>query len=321
MSAVADDIASIHLLLGILQNVDVGLVVLDRDYRVRLWNGFMENHSGCSPSKVIGHNLFERFPDIPRDWLQRKIDGVFTLNNRAFTSWQQRPHLLEFTSYLPITGRSAAMYQNATLFPLRALNGEIGHVCLVIYDVTDMAMDEQELQAANAELERLGRTDGLTGLLNRRAWEEALETEYRRFQRYRHKSVLVMFDIDHFKRVNDNHGHPAGDEVIRAVSEALRRCKRDVDIAGRYGGEEFGVIMPDTDFAGGRFFAERLRRCVEGAPVVHDGAEIRYTISLGLAEVDSFEDGYAAWLTRTDQALYQSKEGGRNRVTVFGEEG
>lgn len=313
------NIAEMHWLLGILQDVDVGLVVLDRNMRVQLWNGFMENHSGMTPGEVRNKNLFSLFPELPEEWLVRKIESVFLLNNRAFSTWHQRPYLFRFNSYHPITGSAEFMYQNSTIIPLASVTGEVDQVCLIIYDVTDTAIDEQALQQANKELERLGRTDGLTGLYNRRAWEELLSAEFKRSDRTGMKSVLAMFDIDHFKKVNDTYGHQAGDEVIRQVAESLREVKREADIAGRYGGEEFGVILVDTDIVGGLHFAERMRRAIEQSVVRYGAEEIRFTISLGLAEIGGQGD-YTRWLEQSDQALYHAKENGRNRASVFGDD-
>lgn len=317
MASLHDDISEMHLLLGIIHNVDVGLVVLDREHRIKIWNHFMWNHSGINPSTLTNQNLFEAFPELPAQWLKQKLDTVFLLNNRAFSSWQQRPYIMKFNSYNPITGRSETMYQNMTIFPLTGVSGQTAHVCLMIYDATDAAMDEQALQAANSELDRLGRTDGLTGLLNRRAWEECLRSEHKRFTRSQQSATLVMFDIDHFKKVNDTYGHQAGDEVIRQVAHQLQQTKREMDIAGRYGGEEFCVILLDTDDQGGRLFAERLRKAVQTITFEWQGQPFNCTISLGIARVTPGLSNHATWLEQADKALYQSKENGRNRTTIY----
>ena len=317
MASLHEDISEMHLLLGIIHNVDVGLVVLDREHRIKIWNHFMWNHSGINPSTLTDCNLFESFPELPAQWLKKKLDTVFLLNNRSFSSWQQRPFIMKFNSYNPITGRSETMYQNMTIFPLMGVSGQTEYVCLMIYDSTDAAMDEQALQAANSELDRLGRTDGLTGLLNRRAWEECLHNEYKRFARSRQGATLVMFDIDHFKKVNDTYGHQAGDEVIRQVSHQLQECKREVDIGGRYGGEEFCVILLDTDSQGGELFAERLRKAVAGLSFESEGQRFQCTISLGISQLTPELSAPGTWLEQADKALYQSKEGGRNRTTIY----
>ncbi|MCW8908201.1 MAG: diguanylate cyclase [Sedimenticola sp.] len=317
MASLHDDISEMHLLLGIIHNVDVGLVVLDREHRIKIWNHFMWNHSGINPSTLTDRNLFESFPELPEQWLKKKLDTVFLLNNRSFSSWQQRPYIMKFNSYNPITGRSETMYQNMTIFPLMGVSGQTEYVCLMIYDATDAAMDEQALEAANSELDRLGRTDGLTGLLNRRAWEECLHNEYKRFARSRQNATLVMFDIDHFKKVNDTYGHQAGDEVIRQVARQLQESKREVDIGGRYGGEEFCVILLDTDSQGGELFAERLRKAVAALTFDWEGQKFQCTISLGISQLTPEQPAPGTWLEQADKALYQSKEGGRNRTTIY----
>jgi diguanylate cyclase (GGDEF)-like protein len=312
-----DELRELHWMLGILQHVDVGLVVLDRGYRIRLWNGFMENHSGVRSVEALHEVIFELFPDLPRQWLKRKLDSVFVLQNRTFTTWQQRPFLFRFESYRAITSGAEWMFQNVTFMPLVSVNGEVEHVCLIVYDVTDVALDERELVDANQRLEQLRRIDGLTGLYNRAAWEELLHMEFQRLRRNLRPSALVMFDIDHFKRVNDTYGHPVGDEVIRRVAATLSSTKRVTDVAGRYGGEEFAVILVDSDREGGLRFAERLRQRVAADVWRHGHQEIRCTISLGLAE---FRPGFAEpaeWVAQADAALYRSKTAGRNRTTEF----
>jgi len=311
------DIREIHWLMDMLQTIDVGLVVLDRNYSVRVWNGFMENHSGRQSMHVIGANLFETFPDIPEPWFRRKVESVLTLASRSFTTWEQRPYLLRFKNYRPITGTAAFMYQNITILPLVSADGAVNHVGIIIYDVTDVAVGKIGLKDANARLAQLSRTDLLTELNNRGHWEECLRIEFARFQRTGHPCSLVMLDIDHFKNVNDTYGHQAGDEVIRATARLLRESIRTTDIAGRYGGEEFGIILVNTSAESGMILAERLRKRIEAATVSFEQFEIRYTVSLGLADLIEGVQDYTEWLGRSDQALYEAKRSGRNRAIIF----
>lgn len=313
----ASEIRDLHWLFDILQHIDVGLVVIDRQCRVKVWNGFMENHSGMVPEKVKGKSLIELFPEIPADWFKSKVDSAALLVNRTFTIWEQRPHLVKFKTYQPITGIEDFMFQNVTIIPLNSATGEVEDLAVIIYDVTDVATSKRQLEAANVNLQTLSRTDRLTQLNNRGYWEEMLNLEYARFKRYGVPAVLVMFDIDHFKKVNDTYGHQAGDRVIQAVSQLLRNNLRQTDIAGRYGGEEFGVILPDTNAEGGLVFTERLRKSAEAHPVFHDDKEIRYTISLGISEIYKECPTPKQWLEQADKALYDSKHGGRNRSSVY----
>ncbi|MCQ4320600.1 sensor domain-containing diguanylate cyclase [Stutzerimonas stutzeri] len=313
----SNDLSELHWLLAIVQSIDVGVVVLDREYRIDVWNTFMENRSGRLPEEARKKSFFELFPEVDEQWFRRKVENVATLGTPSFTIWEQRPYLLRFKNYQPITGLEDFMYQNTTLMPLKALNGSIEQICLIIYDVTDVATNRRQLQAANQELQRLSSTDRLTGLFNRGHWEEMLRQDYARHRRYERNAALVMFDIDHFKKINDSYGHQAGDAVIQQTAELVRRCTRDADIAGRYGGEEFVVLLPDTDSRGALTFAERLRQSIEAHEVVHEGRSIRFTVSLGIADLSEPTRGYAQLIERADNALYSSKASGRNQVTLY----
>ena len=317
MSDATIELGELHWLLDVLQSIDIGLVVLDRDYKVQVWNSFMANHSGLPPQNVINKPFLQVFPDVPEDWFRRKIESVRMLKNRAFTTWEQRPYLLRFKNYRPITGAAEYMYQNITFVPLTSVTGEVDHIGVVINDVTDIAMSRQDLEAVNLELAHLSRSDRLTQLNNRGYWEECLQQEFRRLKRTHGPGALVMFDIDHFKKVNDTYGHPAGDEVIRQTSGRLRDTMRTTDIAGRYGGEEFVTILVDTAADGAQIFAERLRSVIAAQTVRHDQHEIRYTISLGVAEMQERIENPKQWIECADRALYEAKHGGRNRVVLY----
>jgi diguanylate cyclase len=317
MDATKLDIQDLHWIMDVFRSIDVGIIVLDRNYCIRVWNSFMWNHSGRRPDQVNGQNIFKLFPDIPEDWFKRKAESVFLLNNRAFTTWEQRPYLFKFKNYRPITGSAEFMYQNITIIPLVSADTEVKHIGIVISDVTDVAVNRVELEAANEQLERFSRTDALTQLNNRGYWEECLSNEFARFKRTKQPCTLIMFDIDHFKNVNDTYGHQAGDEVIRETAATLLKTKRITDIPGRYGGEEFGVILIDTETESARVFAERLRKRIEDLVVIYEEQEIRYTISIGIAQLTANMVDPTQWLECSDKALYESKRGGRNRTSIY----
>ncbi|MFC0117096.1 sensor domain-containing diguanylate cyclase [Pseudoalteromonas xiamenensis] len=311
------DMNEIHWLMDMFNTVDVGLVVLDREYRVCVWNGFMENHSGLLPSAVKDKDIFDLFPSIDEKWFRGKTESVFVLKNRSFTIWEQQPYIFRFKNYRPITGKAEHMFQNSTIIPLTTTTGEVGHVCIIIYDVTDEAMNKIELEVANKQLEQLSRTDSLTKLSNRGFWEENLRKEFKRLKRNQGCSALLMFDIDHFKRINDEHGHSGGDMAIRHVADLLRKTLRETDTAGRYGGEEFAVTLIDTDTEGATIFAERLRTLIEKSVIFYDEEKISITVSVGIACFDDSFEKHEQWIEATDIALYYSKEHGRNCVTSY----
>jgi two-component system cell cycle response regulator len=163
------------------------------------------------------------------------------------------------------------------------------------------------------EIYRLMTVDGLTQAYNRRYFNEALEREFNRSRRYERALSLILFDIDHFKRVNDTYGHLAGDGVLRQIASAVKPRLRAQDIFARTGGEEFGILLPEIAPEGARTIAEQVRVIVEATPLKHDQEVIRCTVSLGVAVlVDEAtpEDLYK----RADDGLYQAKQRGRNRV-------
>ncbi|GIU43167.1 GGDEF domain-containing protein [Shewanella algidipiscicola] len=307
----------LHWLIDMVQTIEVGLVVLDRNYDIQLWNGFMENHSGISPNSIKGANLFEQFEYLPATWLKQKMESVFLLKNRAFISWEQRPYVFKFNNYRPITGRADFMYQNVTLLPLSSLTGQITHISMIIYDVTDVAINRLQLKAANERLEHLSQTDGLSQLHNRRHWQQCMQHEFDRHSRYGSPTTLVMFDIDHFKRINDTYGHIAGDKVIQHVSHILRQSLRETDCAGRYGGEEFSVILSNTSAEDALKFAERYREKIAASQMRYENAKISVTVSIGICEILPEFDNSAQWLASVDSALYLAKQAGRNRCVIY----
>ncbi len=306
-----------HWLMDVLQHIDVGLVILDREFNVQLWNAFMQNHSAKSAADILGVNIFKSFPELPESWFRRKVQTVFELQNQAFTTWEQRPFLFKFKNYRPITSIADFMYQNSTIIPLKDAKGNVEQICLILYDVTEVAVNRLQIQEASEKLRILARTDGLTNLLNRKTWEQELDVEFKRFSRHHHKTSLVMFDIDHFKKVNDGYGHPAGDEAIREASRILRENLRDIDIAGRYGGEEFTVILVDTDADGAFIVAERIRQAMEANIVTYDDITFQYTISLGICELSNAVTDKTNWIDRADKGLYEAKNNGRNNTVIY----
>ncbi len=163
-------------------------------------------------------------------------------------------------------------------------------------------------------LEHLSLHDGLTGLLNRRAIEAMLARETQRLERFNQPFSILLIDIDHFKHVNDQLGHPAGDQVLMEVARRLQAEAREVDHVARYGGEEFCVLLPHTEHEGALQAAERLRESVCERPIAWGTVNVPVTISMGLVCADNPQETLQSLLRRADAALYQAKEGGRNMV-------
>jgi diguanylate cyclase len=170
-----------------------------------------------------------------------------------------------------------------------------------------LAVQAVEIKAHESE----ARTDSLTGLSNRRAFDDELKRRLNEWQRKQTPCTLVLMDIDFFKKFNDTHGHQVGDEVLRQVAKVLIAQSREMDVPCRYGGEEFGVILPATDAVNACRVAERIRAAIEASSTVCDGKTLKVTCSLGVASFMS-EDDPAALIRRADDSLYVSKKGGRN---------
>lgn len=174
-----------------------------------------------------------------------------------------------------------------------------------------------DLGQAHEQINRMATVDGLTGLANHRTFQHGFEVMLERAQRRGSPLCLILCDIDHFKQLNDNHGHPFGDQVLRKVGELLQGTVRSVDLAARYGGEEFAVVLEDSDFKGGLKMAERIRREVELLALHHQREPVQVTISLGLAVYPADGTEKATLVGRADQALYRAKQQGRNRAVAW----
>jgi diguanylate cyclase (GGDEF)-like protein len=166
------------------------------------------------------------------------------------------------------------------------------------------------------KLQHTSRRDALTGLFNRRALDEELERTWQRHLRIHEPFAVLLADIDHFKQINDTHGHPAGDRVLSSVAHLLQSHARGTDVVGRIGGEEFLIVLPNSNVNDAERFAERLRGLVEGQAVRAGAQSLRATISVGIARVQGDDASVEAVIARADGALYRAKASGRNRVDV-----
>jgi diguanylate cyclase (GGDEF)-like protein len=219
------------------------------------------------------------------------------------------PMVLVMTGYGSTDVAVEAMKQGAADFIMKPVEPDLLDIRI------RKVMDERRAQ-------RLAITDGLTGLYNRRYFEERLDEEIHRSRRYDRPMSIIMIDIDFFKQFNDTCGHLKGDDVLRQLSHILQDHTRETDITARYGGEEFVMILPETSLESSRMLGERIRQAVDKA--VFEGEERipakKITVSIGVSCLTDDEGGYDA-LDRADQALYKSKQAGKNLVTVLTKEG
>lgn len=204
--------------------------------------------------------------------------------------------------------------------PIVSRNGTpLGAVCAIDTAPRDIAQEEQALLKDLAamvgeqlELRLVARTDGLTGALRRNPFLEMASRELLLARRAQTPTTCLMIDADHFKAINDRHGHDVGDQVLCSLAQTLRQHSRTTDLVGRLGGEEFAIILPVTDLSGAMFFAEKLRQAVAGLTITTGAAPVTVTVSIGIAQAAPGQDDPLALLHEADTALLAAKKQGRN---------
>ncbi|HXP96921.1 MAG TPA: diguanylate cyclase [Telmatospirillum sp.] len=193
--------------------------------------------------------------------------------------------------------------------PVRSGNGGFNRIAVFSCDITERKRAEEKLR-------EMARTDPLTGLANRRASVEAIEAEHLRTNRFDSDAALLMIDIDHFKQINDGHGHEAGDQALVALATTLKTVVRATDLAGRFGGEEFVVLLVGSDLSGAVEMAERIRVAVAQIVVTSPSGDFGFTVSIGVAKIMNGDKNWSEALSRADKAMYEAKGSGRNQVVA-----
>lgn len=295
----------------LFNSLDIGtdstLAIINDDGVLLAQKPFLEGNS-------IGKSFAGR-PNVVR--MLREGSGSF--DSVSSVDRQQRLYTFSRVGNLPLTVVVAlssdevfAAWRRTAL----VISGATGVLCLALLWLTWLLCRELRLRnSAEKELEQLAATDALTGVANRRTLDQTLRHEWFRAQRSGQPLSVLMIDADHFKAFNDRHGHPAGDEALRALAEVIgTNVHRPTDLVARYGGEEFSVILAETDNDGARQIAERIREQVEQLPL-EAGGEQPMTVSIGISTWTTATDiSLEQLLFAADKALYQAKEGGRNRV-------
>jgi len=300
-SATADAAAQFAALRAIVDNLDYGIVVVDAQRRVqfvnRAFRSFWRVPDDVADSrptfiKLMYHGRGAAAYAVP----QHQLGDYVTKQLELIRTGGERPLDIRLSSGEVIRFRCKTL----------ADGGRI----LTYGNVSDLIREAESL-------ERLAAVDAMTGLNNRRSFLLLAETEWTRFRRYGRPMAMLMFDIDHFKVVNDTYGHDVGDEVIRAVADVLRHHKRGSDIAGRLGGEEFALVLPEATFDSAVAAGERLRQLVADCVITAAGTRIAVTVSVGASICHAGAAGVDELIKQADVALYEAKRSGRNRVCGY----
>jgi diguanylate cyclase (GGDEF)-like protein/PAS domain S-box-containing protein len=297
----------------LMETLAIPAFVLDAQARVMIWNRACERLTGVPAAEVVGtRDHWRSFFDEQRPTLadlvleHRFDDDVPRLPSRT-----AQPNHLSAETWCDMPRRGRRRYLAADASPIYDERGRLAAVVETLRDMT-------EEKLAQAALEQLATRDGLTGLANRRCFDETLQAEWARALRQRQPLSLLMVDVDNFKAYNDANGHLGGDECLKRIAGAVASEMRANDLVARYGGEEFAVILPNQSLKGAASVAERIRTRVEGLQLPHGlAAEQRVTVSIGAATaLASNEIAPDDLVATADAALYRAKHMGRNRISL-----
>ena len=296
---------------GSNEPLEVGLqAVLDslRDGVLLIGQGGIVAGANRAAEEIFRTSMAEL---VGRDCLALLVDQ----RSRGFAEYLSRSLLPSDSSAPAATIELVGRRADGGLVPIEVSSGRIVSAAGTAFSLT--IRDITERKARERDLRRGATRDRLTGVATRGHAEQIAETELFRVSRYGRPLSLLLFDVDHFKRVNDTYGHAAGDQVLREVARRCQILVRSSDLIGRWGGEEFLVMTPETALDGGSILGERLRRAIADAPVILDtGERVQVTISVGIAEYMAGDADLASLLRRADMALYRAKANGRNQVEL-----
>ena len=328
----------------LLDHIPTGIFVLDSDFTIRYWNRCLEQWTHQNCADMVGTSLFSRYPELNVPRYTSRIIDIFRRGPPTIFSSQLHKHFIPSplsngkfrVQYTIVTGFPSgnngdylALFsiQDVTNLTDAISNYGLSHKKLLL-EMEERRKAENELKIYSEELNRLNQTlnersirDGLTGAFNHRYFWQVLKRDFLLAQRHGTDISCLIIDLDFFKKINDNHGHLFGDKVLKKVTKRIQEKVRTTDIVSRYGGEEFTVLLPNTDLSGARIIAENIRQAIELSSFRKEQEIVRVTVSIGLASLRLHApDSPQQILDFADSALYNSKDAGRNRVLSYSSE-
>ena len=290
----------LDVLRAALDNVEQGIILLDAQFHARFMNAAARKLAGISAEEaarkphffqLVNNNRLAGAFDVPA----ADLDAFIARRIALVKTGDPTPADLRLGDGRIVRSHCAALPDGGRM--------------LTYTDVTDLVRHAEEL-------ERLATTDAMTNLHNRRHFLALAEAEWSRFQRYHRPLTLLLIDLDRLKGINDRFGHAAGDAAMVTAAEVFRNNRREPDIVARVGGDEFAMLLPETDLAQGEAVADRLRHELKGRPLAADDGGLTLTVSIGLAQAAVSMPNIDALMKAADRALYQAKAAGRDRAVV-----
>lgn len=287
---------------SIIDNSEDGIVAIDHRHTIILFNDGACQIFGYARDEVMGQHISILMPE--RFHLQHDLliddfgNGTKTArpaSQRMRQTFGRRKDGSEFAASISI---------------IKTGDGSSRSFAAVVRDISENKKTEDELL-------RLASTDPLTGAYNRREFTALADLEAQRSHRYGHPLSIMMLDLDHFKKLNDTYGHGAGDKALQRFTTICCNALRTVDIFGRWGGEEFVVLLPETDADSATVIAERLRKLTSQSILVYNDQRVQFTVSIGIAQYRPDELTVEGPLSRADSAVYDAKKAGRNQISVY----
>lgn len=282
-----------------------GVGIFDKTDQLVFCNKVFAKVFALTADSAIGKTFSEIIYHTYRasDGLNIETDNIEVWLKNAFTKRRQRPYR-----------RFEIDSKNNQWFLVTEQIVRTNYLYVYLTEITEKKHNEQRLHKLTAQLQEQASTDSLTGINNRRSFYEIAEIEFRRCHRNKHPIALLLLDLDFFKQVNDHFGHAAGDRVLQSFASTIKGLLRSYDIFGRIGGEEFSILLPDTNHSEALLIAERIREKIEQMTVEFEGHIISITASLGLSADCPNIVSLESFINDADKKLYQAKSNGRNQV-------
>lgn len=292
----------------ILDTLENGVMITDKDLNILLWNRWLAVHTGISPEKARGQHLPELFPDTSFSILKRKIRIAFTLKTPSFTNASVEKYIIPVKLNKITKSIFRFMRQDSVITAL-----DDTQAAILIYDATALLEANAVIETQLKLVEKQARTDCLTQCYNKTMFNELLAVEIKKADRHDYTFSMIILDIDNFKSVNDTFGHLVGDYVLKKIAAICAQHIRESDVFARWGGEEFCILLPQTTLENAVAVADKLRRIL----AAYDFGEAGHQqCSFGVAEY-SRDNQQSDLVRQADEALYYAKHNGKNRVAAY----